>query len=380
MSQPYIGEIKMFGGTFAPAGWAFCAGQLMAISENDTLFNLIGTTYGGDGQSTFGLPDMRGRVVIHQGQGGGLSNYNLAQTGGSESVTLPTFQQIPQSTTISSWRTPTPRRARTPAGNQTVAFENVNQSPMPYSYYPYDGSAQVTLPANSIQATGGSQPHDNIQPVIALNFCISLFGVLPDTDLIAAQSSAFPTFETETHHGNTFRRASSDLRVQFRSQGLGVLPRSAHAAVAEHGAVLAAGHDLWRRRQVELPALPNIQGQGAISLPDRDRGLSLYDLGEQTGAQNVSLLSSEIPSHPHGFVATTNGGTTQTPAGAQLAVASSGSKAGSISANYLSTNSAQTSMTLALGFTGGNQPHNNMQPYLTMNYCIALQGVYPPRG
>ena len=95
MSSPYVGEIRMFGGSFAPAGWAFCAGQLMPISENDTLFNLIGTTYGGDGQETFALPDLQGRIPIHAGQGPGISqNYQLGEKAGVESVTL-TTQQIP---------------------------------------------------------------------------------------------------------------------------------------------------------------------------------------------------------------------------------------------------------------------------------------------
>ena len=95
MSQPYVGEIRMFGGSFAPAGWAFCNGQLMPISENDTLFNLIGTTYGGDGQETFGLPDLQGRIPIHAGQGPGISqNYQIGENAGTESVTL-TTQQIP---------------------------------------------------------------------------------------------------------------------------------------------------------------------------------------------------------------------------------------------------------------------------------------------
>src|ERR1700761_4920658 len=95
MAQPYIGEIRMFAGSFAPAGWAFCNGQILPISENETLFNLIGTTYGGDGQSTFALPNMQGRVAVHQGTGGGLSTYVVGETGGTESVTL-TTQQIPQ--------------------------------------------------------------------------------------------------------------------------------------------------------------------------------------------------------------------------------------------------------------------------------------------
>src|SRR3954468_6024 len=95
MAQPYVGEIRMFAGNFAPAGWAMCAGQLMPISENDTLFTLIGTTYGGDGQETFGLPDLQGRIPIHQGQGPGLpSSYTVGETGGVETVTL-TTQQMP---------------------------------------------------------------------------------------------------------------------------------------------------------------------------------------------------------------------------------------------------------------------------------------------
>src|SRR5882724_7360050 len=94
MGEPFVGEIRMFGGNFAPAGWAFCQGQLMAISENETLFNLIGTTYGGDGQSTFGIPDLQGRIPIHMGTGGGLSNYQIGQKAGVESVTLNT-NQIP---------------------------------------------------------------------------------------------------------------------------------------------------------------------------------------------------------------------------------------------------------------------------------------------
>src|SRR5512143_818219 len=94
MGSPYVGEIRMFGGNYAPVGWAFCNGAIMPISENETLFNLIGTTYGGDGQTTFALPDLRGRLPLHMGQGGGLSNYVIGQQGGVETVIL-TTQQIP---------------------------------------------------------------------------------------------------------------------------------------------------------------------------------------------------------------------------------------------------------------------------------------------
>src|SRR3954447_19768884 len=115
MAQPYVGEIRMFAGNFAPAGWAMCAGQLMPISENDALFNLIGTTYGGDGQSTFGLPDLQGRAPLHMGQGSGLSSYVIGQNGGVESVTL-TTQQMPTHNHAAQVST-NPASASSPGGN-----------------------------------------------------------------------------------------------------------------------------------------------------------------------------------------------------------------------------------------------------------------------
>jgi microcystin-dependent protein len=171
MVQPYIGEIRMFGGNFAPAGWAFCQGQLMPISENDTLFNLIGTTYGGDGQSTFGLPDLRGRVPMHNGTGGGQT-VTLAQTGGAETVTLNT-QQIPQhnhpllATTSGSTLSPLNAMPSLPSGGV--------QGSMTYAA----SGTNTTLVPSSIQNTGGNQPHDNLQPFLCVSFIISLFGVYP---------------------------------------------------------------------------------------------------------------------------------------------------------------------------------------------------------
>src|SRR3954454_20692565 len=121
MAQPYVGEIRMFAGNFAPAGWAMCAGQLMPIAENDTLFTLIGTTYGGDGQTTFNLPDLQGRVPIHQGQGSGLSNYTTGQNGGVEAVTLNT-QQI-ASHNHAAMTTALPGTTNVPATNTLLADE-----------------------------------------------------------------------------------------------------------------------------------------------------------------------------------------------------------------------------------------------------------------
>lgn len=168
MSQPYVGEIRMFGGNFAPAGWEFCNGQLISISENETLFNLIGTTYGGDGQSTFGLPDLRGRLPIHMGQGPGLSPHTIGEMSGTENVTL-TQNQIPSHT-----HTPLANSASSsdsPSGNVWAAASGA----APYGAAP--GPLQMN-PA-MIGAAGGSQPHDNLHPYLAVSFIISLFGIYP---------------------------------------------------------------------------------------------------------------------------------------------------------------------------------------------------------
>jgi microcystin-dependent protein len=164
MAQPYVGEIRMFAGNFAPAGWMFCEGQLLPISENETLFQLIGTTYGGDGESTFALPDLRGRLPLHQGGG-----FILAETGGAEEITL-TVNQIPAhghpalgSTSIANDPNPNPNVLA--ESSQMSAFIAANPN--------------VAMASQSIGSVGGSQPHTNFQPYLCVDFIISLFGIFP---------------------------------------------------------------------------------------------------------------------------------------------------------------------------------------------------------
>jgi microcystin-dependent protein len=178
MSQPYVGQILMFGGNFAPAGWMQCAGQLLPISEYETLFNLIGTTYGGDGQSTFGLPDLRGRVPLHMGTGNGLSTYVIGQASGVESVTL-TTQQIPNHNHLANAAN-SPANSKTPQGT-ILANEGGADADKVSIYAPWDtdpANMTTMLPA-MVQQTGGNQPHENRQPLLVINFVISLFGVYP---------------------------------------------------------------------------------------------------------------------------------------------------------------------------------------------------------
>lgn len=164
MAQPYIGEIRMFAGNFPPNGWMFCEGQLLPISENDTLFTLIGTTYGGDGQETFALPDLRGRAPLHQGNG-----FIQGETGGVESVTL-TVQQIPAHShammaSLNSATSPTPTNQLVGKSTSVDAFINAQPT--------------TALNAQAITPVGGSQPHENMQPYLCIDFIISLFGIFP---------------------------------------------------------------------------------------------------------------------------------------------------------------------------------------------------------
>ncbi|MBK8597105.1 MAG: phage tail protein [Holophagales bacterium] len=166
MASPFLGQIGMFGFTFAPRGWAFCNGQILGIAQNSALFALVGTTYGGNGQTTFALPDLQSRVPVHFGQGPGLSPYVLGQQGGAENVTLLTTQ-IP---------------AHTHALN---AFATTGAETVPANGVPANTQGSVNATANTAFApaaignTGSSQPHTNIQPYLALNFSIALEGVFP---------------------------------------------------------------------------------------------------------------------------------------------------------------------------------------------------------
>ena len=168
MAQPYVGEIRMFAGNFAPAGWMFCDGQLLPISENETLFQLIGTTYGGDGQSTFALPNLQSRVPIHMGSNAGQT-FVLAEQGGVESVTL-SVQQIPSHTHALLGST----------GNGAQANPNNNVLASSTLVKPYaQETANAAMAPNAISPVGGSQPHENLQPYLCINFIISLFGIFP---------------------------------------------------------------------------------------------------------------------------------------------------------------------------------------------------------
>jgi microcystin-dependent protein len=178
MASPYVGEIRLCGFNFAPENWAFCNGQLLAISSYEALFTLIGTTYGGDGQRTFALPNLQGRVPIHWGTGAGLSTYVIGQTGGSETVSL-NVSQLPQhnhaanaSTAFGTVNSPS---------NANVGATNSGSPTAPVAGNMDFVSTQpnATLANTAVSMAGSNQPHNNIQPSLVVNFIISLFGIFP---------------------------------------------------------------------------------------------------------------------------------------------------------------------------------------------------------
>lgn len=169
MSEPFVGEIRMFAGNFAPRGWALCDGQLLAVSQNDALFSLLGTIYGGDGRTTFGLPDMRGRIPLHAGSGPGLSPRRLGAKGGAEKETL-TVNQLPS-------------HSHAFRANKEMAMETGPTGRVPaqgagVNYYSAVGQ-DTNMASDSVTNTGGSQSHTNLMPTICVNFIIALVGIYP---------------------------------------------------------------------------------------------------------------------------------------------------------------------------------------------------------
>lgn len=174
MSEPFIAEIRIFAGNFAPRNWAFCNGQLLPIAQNTALFSLIGTIYGGDGRTTTALPNLQGRAPMHPGSGPGLSTRTLGQSGGSETITLSENQLVQHTHALQASTSPATVNALT---NTTALARSVGG-------FSYKGSAtaNATLNTGALLPTGGSQPHNNMQPFLTINFIIALAGVYPSRD------------------------------------------------------------------------------------------------------------------------------------------------------------------------------------------------------
>jgi microcystin-dependent protein len=168
MSEPFIGQIQAFGFNFAPRGWATCDGQIISIAQNTALFSLLGTTYGGNGQTTFALPDLRGRVSLHQGSGPGLSSYVMGQSSGTENVTLISTQMPAHNHLVTANGTAGSKLEDVPSGNFLGPAEAYSTT-----------TTGATLNPQSLGIAGGNQPHPNMQPYLTINWCIALQGIFP---------------------------------------------------------------------------------------------------------------------------------------------------------------------------------------------------------
>ncbi len=174
MSEPFVGEIRMFAGNFAPRGWGFCDGQLLAVSQNDALFSLFGTIYGGDGRTTFGIPDMRGRIPLHAGTSPGLSNRRLGSKGGSEDEALNVNQLPSHNHTISV----SSNDADNPSPVSRVLAESKNAGGVGRKLFAIGGN-NILLNSSALTNSGGNQSHSNLMPTLCVNFIVALVGIYP---------------------------------------------------------------------------------------------------------------------------------------------------------------------------------------------------------
>ena len=295
MAQPYVGEIRMFAGNFAPAGWMFCEGQLLPISEYETLFNLIGTTYGGDGQSTFALPDLRGRIPIHQGNG-----FVLAETGGGRGDHA---DREPDPRALASVPRFGQRSGQIPA-RARADKRSLNPRWRPFIRRPR--RTRRCRPCPSDRRAEASRT-------------ITFSRIFASTTLF--RSSGFSRRRLDQRRGSIHGpicRRDSHLSLQLRPERVGVLRWADLALVAEYRALLSLLGTTYGGDGKSNFALPDFQGNAAMH-PGQGPGLSLHDLGETGGSETVSLLESEIPSHSHGLMSSASPANRTFPAGNSIA-------------------------------------------------------------
>jgi microcystin-dependent protein len=356
--EPFVGEVRMFAGNFAPVGWMLCEGQVLAIADYDVLFNLIGTTYGGDGVSTFALPDLRSRVPLGDGAGSGLSTYTIGQTGGVETVTL-TANQLPVHTH--------------PFNADLLAGSTANPAGRLYAKYPgsvpvYATGGQFQMNAGVVSPAGGSQPHDNLQPYVAINYIISLFGIYPSQSenppagQVKGGQTAAGTLSGVPFLGQILLVAFSFPPKNWANCSGQMLP------IAQNQALFALLGTTYGGNGVTTFALPDLQGR----VPLHADGSTIY-LGTKSGEETHTLTASEMPAHTHAVNASSSVGTAVSPLNAFPA------KNGE--ASHLYGNNAGTALSpSAVGTIGAGQPHENRKPYLAMHYIIALTGVFPSQN
>ena len=381
----FVGQILVIPFNFAPKGFAMCHGQLMPIASNTALFSLLGPTYGGDGKTTFALPDLRGRVPLKFGQGAGLTAYAPGETGGTETTTL-SAAQLPQHThTVDVSPMTASARCSGAAGNQgspagTVPAASAGTS-VTYSNAGADTamSAAAVVMGGSLTAAdaGQNQPHDNRQPYLALNYCIALQGIYPSAGSPAMSDEPFIT-EVVLFSFNFAPRGWAQCNGQL-------LP------INQNQAMFALIGTTYGGDGRTTFALPDLRGRSALGAGTGPM-LSTYDLGQKGGAEAVTLTAGQMAQHTHLLTPGSMTAALRCRGGSGNQQAAVGNVAAADASNTVATYSnappdaAMNPAAIALAgtpaalVTGGSQPHENRQPYLPLTFCIALQGIFPSQS
>jgi microcystin-dependent protein len=340
MPTPFIGELRLVPWNFAQNNWAFCDGQTLLISQNNALFSVLGTTYGGDGLTTFKLPDLRGRVPIHASP-----SYPVGTAGGEETHTLTALEMQTHSHTVNA----APTAGLAASTGHVWGISGLSA---------YHGTSDSAMnPLSVVDATGGGQPHDNIQPYLTLNYVIALQGVVPSA------TSTDPAFD-------------APLVAEIRMVAFGFAPFGWAKCdgqllnISSNTALFSLLGTYYGGDGKTTFSLPPLQGASTMH-PGTGPGLSDRFLGEASGEATVSVTAAQTPAHTHQLRAVSSAATKTSPVG--------NAWASSTVRPYSSQAATATMGAAAIGSAGGGQPHNNMQPYLPILFVIALTGVFPQR-
>lgn len=360
---PYIGQIAIFAFNYAPAGWAFCQGQMMSIGQNPQLFSIIGNNYGGNGVTDFALPNLQG-VPVGAGEGPALGDYTLGQAGGEVTVTL-TPQEMPSHNHPFNAVNGQATNA-SPEGNQLArAWKALTHTDSVVNFYSNQpGNARTALAPNAIVANGSGQPHNNLQPYLALNFCIATQGTMPSRD--GAPAPVRQSF-------------CGELAIcAFENPPAGwALCQGQLLSVIENQELYSLIGPIYGGDGVRNFALPDLRGRVPLNVSGGN-----FTLGQMSGQEVHALSAAEMPSHSHALLAdatSTSVGNTPSPAavlGQSLGAVVPGNTP--FTADLYNTAAASANLAGAsLGNTGASQPHLNMMPSLALSFCICLRGPFP---
>jgi microcystin-dependent protein len=367
MAEPYIGQISIFGFNFAPAGWAFCQGQLLPISQNVPLFAILGTTYGGDGTSTFALPNLQG-IPIGAGQGPRRSQYELGDAGGKTTVAL-TESQMPLHGHAFNALTEQATSGSADGNQLARAFQAQAKTDNVANFYSANpDNARTALAPNAIVANGSGQPHNNMQPYLVLNFCLAMQGVTPPREGAPAARTPFL--------GEISICAFSVPPPNW------ALCEGQMLQVASHQALFSLLGTSYGGDGMRTFALPDLRGRAPLAFDGNNA------LGQIGGEEFHTLSDAEMPSHGHALMADaiSTTGIGNMPSVATVLGRSSGVVVPGdtpFSADLYSTDAANAALGgQSIGTSGGGQAHENRMPSLVVSFCINMDpnAPFPPRS